>query len=100
MRVSRDIGKRLDELRKYKGLSYDRLSEISGVARKALFDICHGKDCNVTTLQRILQGLGVEFEIFVILDKGKPGDFLAPGAKKKRPEPSTESLDEDIWGDS
>lgn len=60
------IGKKLNIIRKNKGLSLDKLAEITGVSKSMLGQIERGESIpTVTTLWKIANGLNLSFSSFV-----------------------------------
>lgn len=60
------IGKKLNKIRKNKGLSLDKVSEMTGVSKSMLGQIERGESIpTVTTLWKIATGLHLSFSTFV-----------------------------------
>ena len=59
-----DIGQRISEIRKQKGITFRYLSEESGISTKNIGNIEKGKtDPQISTVKRILCVLGYHLEI-------------------------------------
>lgn len=56
--VLREIGRRLEALRKSRGLSQSEAAERSGVARRTLYSAEHGENPTLLTVLRLLRTYG------------------------------------------
>ncbi len=64
------IGRKLNSIRKMKGLSLDKLADITGVSKSMLGQMERGESIpTVTTLWKIAKGLNISFSTFVEEDK-------------------------------
>ena len=77
MDKNKDLGKRIKELRKSKGFTQERLSEIVGVDPKHLSRIECGKNVpSIDLITRISSVLGIELQMFFQTSHLKSKDSL------------------------
>ena len=77
MAKNKDLGKRIKELRKSKGFTQERLSEIVGVDPKHLSRIECGKNVpSIDLITRISSVLGIELQMFFQTSHLKSKDSL------------------------
>ena len=77
MDKNKDLGKRIKELRKSKGFTQERLSEIVGVDPKLLSRIECGKNVpSIDLITRISSVLGIELQMFFQTSHLKSKDSL------------------------
>ena len=61
MELKKNIGKRIKELRKKRGLSQEKLAELVGIEQNTLSYIETGNNfCTAETLEKIIIALGIE----------------------------------------
>jgi XRE family transcriptional regulator, regulator of sulfur utilization len=58
------LGRRIEELRKAKGLTQEELAEKSGFHRAYFWDIENGRNVSIKTIYKIAQALGVSLSDF------------------------------------
>ena len=83
MDKNKDLGKRIKELRKSKGFTQERLSEIVGVDPKHLSRIECGKNVpSIDLITRISSVLGIELQMFFQTSHLKSKDSLIKESNK------------------
>lgn len=61
----------LDELRTALSLTQERLAQNLGVKQSSLSKIIHGQDMYISTLDKLIKGMGGDLELYVVLSDGK-----------------------------
>ena len=61
----------LDELRAALSLTQEHVAETLGIKQSSVSKILHGQDMYLSTLDKILQAMGGELEVYVALPDGK-----------------------------
>lgn len=66
MNISQAVRQRLAELRQQRGLTINRLSDISGVTQSTVNDIVKGKSYStgIATIKKLCDGLGISIRDF------------------------------------
>lgn len=79
MNLKKTFGRRVKELRKRKGISQEKLSEMVDVAQNTLSCIETGENfCTSETLEKIITALDIEpSELFDFKHHQEPNDLLA-----------------------
>jgi plasmid maintenance system antidote protein VapI len=71
-RMERMLGEMaLDELRAALSLTQEHVAETLGIKQSSVSKILHGQDMYLSTLDKILQAMGGELEVYVALPGGK-----------------------------
>lgn len=60
----KNIGERIEELRKDKNLTQEKLAEKAGLHRAYFWDIENGRNISIKTIYKISQALGVTLSEF------------------------------------
>jgi len=60
----KNIGERIEELRKDKNLTQEKLAEKAGLHRAYFWDIENGRNISIKTIYKISQALGVNLSEF------------------------------------
>jgi transcriptional regulator with XRE-family HTH domain len=60
----KNIGERIEELRKEKNLTQEKLAEKAGLHRAYFWDIENGRNISIKTIYKISQALGVTLSEF------------------------------------
>ena len=65
MKLSKSIGKAIKARRKELKLTQKDLEDFSGIKYTIISDIENGKNCTLSTIEKIMEPLGITFEVCI-----------------------------------
>jgi DNA-binding phage protein len=80
---SEQIAKIVNDIREHRGMSYDTLAKKAGVSKDGMIKFMkYGANVSINYLDKILVGLGCQYDILTIHNKGRKGRKKRPGMAK------------------